>query len=99
MRHATAQSGWAPYPFILLTLLLSFQAAYRAPMIMMSQNRQSGLDRERALADDQVNLRAEAEIALLHEKTDPMREQEVRELTRLLRDTLARIEKLEERRA
>ncbi|WP_137180080.1 DUF1003 domain-containing protein [Roseomonas sp. AR75] len=93
------REAWDPFPFILLNLLLSFQAAYTAPVIMMSQNRQSDMDRDRALADYQVNLRAEAEIALLHEKVDLLREQEVQELTRLLRDTLARLEKLEERRA
>ncbi|WP_199231433.1 DUF1003 domain-containing protein [Falsiroseomonas bella] len=91
--------GWDPYPFILLNLLLSFQAAYTAPVIMMSQNRQADTDRDRALADYQVNLRAEAEIALLHEKIDLLREQQVTELTRMLRDTLARLERLEERRA
>ena len=45
-----AQSAWDPYPFILLNLLLSFQAAYTAPAIMMSQNRQSELDRRHAQA-------------------------------------------------
>jgi uncharacterized membrane protein len=38
-------NSWDPYPFILLNLLLSFQAAYTAPAIMMSQNRQSEMDR------------------------------------------------------
>lgn len=90
---------WDPYPFILLNLLLSFQAAYTAPIIMMSQNRQSDIDRGRALADYQVNLRAEAEIALLHEKLDLLREQQLAEMTAMLQRALARIETLEERRA
>ena len=89
--------GWDPYPFILLNLLLSFQAAYTAPVIMMSQNRQADVDRDRAMADYQVNIRAEAEIALLHEKIDLMREQELMELTQLLKAALARIETLEAR--
>src|SRR5690349_8313356 len=55
-------NAWDPYPFILLNLVLSFQAAYAAPIIMMSQNRQADLDRGRAVADYQVNIRAEAEI-------------------------------------
>jgi uncharacterized membrane protein len=88
-----------PYPFILLNLLLSFQAAYTAPIIMMSQNRQAGLDRGRAVADYQVNLRAEAEIALLHEKLDAMRERQLAEMTGMLKRVLERIEKLEEGRA
>jgi uncharacterized membrane protein len=46
---------WDPYPFILLNLVLSFQAAYSAPIIMMSQNRQSAKDREKAEADYAVN--------------------------------------------
>jgi uncharacterized membrane protein len=91
--------AWDPYPFILLNLLLSFQAAYTAPVIMMSQNRQSDIDRERALADYQVNLRAEAEIALLHEKIDLLRERELLELTHLLKAALARIDTLEGRGA
>ena len=48
---------WDPYPFILLNLVLSFQAAYAAPIIMMSQNRQSAKDREKAEADYAVNRR------------------------------------------
>lgn len=84
-----------PYPFIFLNLLLSMLAAIQAPIIMMSQNRLSDVDRERALADYQVNLRAEAEIALLHEKLDLLRERELVELTGLLRAALSRIESLE----
>ena len=96
---AWGRGAWDPYPFILLNLLLSFQAAYTAPIIMMSQNRQSDIDRGRALADYQVNLRAEAEIALLHEKLDLLREQQLAEMTAMLKRALDRIETLEERRA
>ncbi len=88
-------NAWDPYPFILLNLMLSFQAAYTAPIIMMSQNRQSDVDRERAVADYQVNLRSEAEIALLHEKMDLLRERQLVELTDLLRRAVDRIEALE----
>ena len=42
---------WDPYPFILLNLVLSFQAAYAAPVIMMSQNRQQDIDRREAASD------------------------------------------------
>jgi uncharacterized membrane protein len=91
--------AWDPYPFILLNLLLSFQAAYTAPIIMMSQNRQADTDRDRAVADYQINIRAEAEIALLHDKLDLLREQQLMEMTEMLRRALDRIEKLEERRA
>ncbi len=57
---------WDPYPFILLNLALSFQAAYSAPIIMMSQNRQSEKDRLKAEEDYRVTCQAEIEIATVH---------------------------------
>jgi uncharacterized membrane protein len=54
--------AWDVYPFILLNLALSFQAAYSGPVIMMSQNRQSLKDRLAAEVDHQVNTKAEIEI-------------------------------------
>lgn len=68
---------WDPYPFILLNLALSFQAAYAAPFIMMSQNRQSDIDRKKAEQDYRINIKAELEIELLHHKLDELREREV----------------------
>lgn len=53
---------WDPYPFILMNLMLSMQAAYTAPMIMMSQNRQTQRDRLEAHHDYETNLKAEAEV-------------------------------------
>src|SRR5579863_6589853 len=53
---------WDPYPFILLNLALSFQAAYAAPIIMMSQNRQAAKDRLMAEQDYVVNVKAEEEV-------------------------------------
>jgi len=73
---------WDPYPFILLNLALSFQAAYAAPFIMMSQNRQQDIDRKAAENDFQVNIKAELEIELLHHKIDQLREEEVLSLTK-----------------
>ena len=72
---------WDPYPFILLNLALSFQAAYAAPFIMMSQNRQQDVDRKQAAADYQINIKAELEIELLHQKLDELRTKEVLALT------------------
>ena len=72
---------WDPYPFILLNLALSFQAAYAAPFIMMSQNRQQDIDRKEAKNDYEVNIKAELEIELLHQKIDHLRETEVLNLT------------------
>lgn len=56
---------WDAYPFILLNLLFSTQAAYAAPIIMMSQNRQSERDRIQAQADYQTNIDAKQEIEAL----------------------------------
>lgn len=61
---------WDPYPFILLNLLFSTQAAYAAPVIMMSQNRQAERDREQAQADYDTNLRAETEVEQLRRALD-----------------------------
>jgi uncharacterized membrane protein len=88
-------AGWVSfdiYPFILLNLMLSFQAAYAAPFIMMSQNRQSEIDRSRAVDDYNINLKAELEIELLHQKIDMMKEQEIAQLQRLIEKLVARIE-------
>jgi uncharacterized membrane protein len=86
---------WDPYPFILLNLALSFQAAYAAPIIMMSQNRQADIDRKAAENDYKINIKAELEIELLHQKLDNLREQEVvsltatvKELTDLLKESI-----------
>jgi uncharacterized membrane protein len=51
-----------PFPFILLNLLLSFQAAYTGPVVMMSQNRQSARDRDEAEHDYRVNREAFATL-------------------------------------
>jgi uncharacterized membrane protein len=59
-----------PYPYILLNLALSCLAALQAPIIMMSQNRSAAHDRRRAEQDFRVNLKAELEVASLHDKVD-----------------------------
>jgi uncharacterized membrane protein len=53
---------WDPYPFILLNLALSFQAAYAAPFIMISQNRQAERGRHQAEEDYRTNVEAEHRI-------------------------------------
>ena len=65
---------WDPYPFILLNLLLSFQAAYTAPVIMMSQNRQNQIDRQKLDYYYNVNVKEELEIELLHIKINAIME-------------------------
>ena len=59
-----------PFPYILLNLFLSMLASIQAPVILMSQNRQSEIDRLSAQNDYEVNLKAELEIMALHEKMD-----------------------------
>lgn len=59
-----------PFPYIFLNLMLSMLAALQAPIIMMSQNRQAAKDRLEARLDYETNVRAESEIALLHDKVD-----------------------------
>jgi uncharacterized membrane protein len=85
---------WDPYPFILLNLALSFQAAYAAPIIMMSQNRQSEKDHLQAKNDYEVNLKAELEIMQLHEKFDELRESSWAELVRMQQQEIQMLEQL-----
>jgi len=72
-----------PYPYILLNLFLSMLAAIQAPVILMSQNRQAEKDRLGAEHDYEVNLKAELEIMLLHEKLDELRQAQWQELLAL----------------
>lgn len=87
---------WDPYPFILLNLMLSFQAAYAAPIIMMSQNRQAEIDRQDAQHDYEVNMKAELEIELLHDKMNLLREEEVVQILQLLQTQQQQITHLNE---
>ena len=66
-----------PYPFVFLNLILSLLAAVQAPIIIMSQNRQAAKDRLAAAHDYEVNLKAEIEIAALHQKLDDIRSSEL----------------------
>jgi uncharacterized membrane protein len=77
-----------PYPFILLNLFLSMLAAIQAPVILMSQNRQSEKDRLHAEHDYEVNLKAELEIMLLHDKIDQLRQTQWAELLALQKKQL-----------
>jgi uncharacterized membrane protein len=72
---------WDPYPYILLNLLFSTQAAYAAPIIMMAQNRQSERDRAQADADYSTNCEAKLEIEQLLKKLNSI---EVDKLDRIL---------------
>jgi uncharacterized membrane protein len=80
------QLQFDPYPYIFLNLMLSMTAALQAPVIMMSQNRASAMDRLAASHDYEVNLRAELEICHLHHRLDAMHD-EVRALVAILAKT------------
>ena len=83
-----------PYPYILLNLMLSMIAALQAPIIMMSQNRQSARDRADAQHDFEVNLKAELEIMALHEKIDAVRQKELEQLLMLQQNQFDMIKKM-----
>jgi uncharacterized membrane protein len=79
--------AWDPYPFILLNLVLSFQAAYTGPVVMMSQNRQTEKDRLMAQHDYEINEKAEEELEVV---MDHLQHQD-----RLLLDAIVRLEALQ----
>jgi uncharacterized membrane protein len=76
---------WDQSPFILLNLVFSFASAYTAPVVLMSQNRQSEEDRESANHNYQVTLQAAQNIELLHEKLDAEYAKKLDELTVLIK--------------
>ncbi len=77
---------WDIYPFILLNLVFSTQAAYAAPIIMMSQNRQSERDRIQAQADYKTNLEAKKEIEALTRKLNSIEVDKLDKIIALLED-------------
>lgn len=77
---------WDQSPFMMLNLVFSFASAYTAPIVLMSQNRQSDTDRRNAEIDHQVNLRAGQNIELLHEKLDDLHTQQLNELTQIVKE-------------
>lgn len=75
---------WDPYPFILLNLVLSFQAAYAAPIIMMSQNRTAERDRKKAEIDLATDRKAERGICEIIEKLDKIDKKKIDKILKLL---------------
>jgi CRP/FNR family transcriptional regulator, cyclic AMP receptor protein len=73
-----------PFPFGLLTMIVSLEAIFLACFVLISQNRQAQKDKYRADIEYEVNIKAELEVAHLHEKTD-----------RIYEGMMARFEKLE----
>lgn len=75
---------WDPYPFILLNLLFSLQAAYTAPIIMMSQNRQNERDRLQAQEDFVTNVKAKEEIEELQQHLSRIEEHKLDKIIEML---------------
>ena len=75
---------WDPYPFILLNLLFSTQAAYAAPIIMMSQNRQSERDRLHAEQDFKTNIKAEKEIEQVRHILNRLEEEKIDKIIKII---------------
>jgi uncharacterized membrane protein len=81
---------WDPYPFILLNLALSFQAAYAAPFIMISQNRQAERDRHQAEEDYRTNVEAERRIEDLQRALAGIEINKLNKIIRLLEQVSAK---------
>ncbi len=78
--HMAGAGAFDPFPYILMNLILSCIAAFQAPIIMMSQNRQEEKDRMRAENDYLINLKSELEIRSLHQKMDLLLEEQIKTL-------------------
>ena len=77
---------WDVYPFILLNLVFSTQAAYAAPIIMMAQNRQNERDRMQAQADYQTNIDAKQEIEALQKSLNNIEVEKLDKIIRMLEE-------------
>lgn len=75
---------WDPYPFILLNLMLSFQAAYTAPIILMSENREMERDRKKEEIDLATDRKAEREIAEIKLQLDYLEKEKIDKIIALL---------------
>ncbi len=92
----TLSKPFDPYPFILLNLLLSTIAALQAPIIMMSQNRKEQKDRQRAINDYLVNLKAEVEIRNVHQKLDLLITEQMKTLFEIQKEQMNMMDEIKE---
>jgi CRP/FNR family transcriptional regulator, cyclic AMP receptor protein len=81
--HVPGLSGFDPFPFGLLTMIVSLEAIFLSTFVLISQNRQVEKDKVRADIEYEVNIKAEMEVAHLHEKTDHIHEEMLRRFERL----------------
>jgi uncharacterized membrane protein len=92
--NARMTQAFDAYPYILLNLVLACMTVLQAPLIMMSQNRQTARDRLDAQHDYEVNTKAELEIAGLHAKLDEIRDVQWMELMKIQQQQLAMLAEL-----
>jgi len=79
-----------PYPFGLLTMIVSLEAIFLSCFVLVSQNRQTEKDRVRSDIEYEVNVKAELEVAHLHEKTDRIYEKMLERFSKLERTMATR---------
>jgi CRP/FNR family cyclic AMP-dependent transcriptional regulator len=84
-KNADGTRGFDPFPFGLLTMIVSLEAIFLACFVLISQNRQAQKDKVRADIEYEVNIKAELEVAHLHEKTDRIQETMLARFARLER--------------
>jgi CRP/FNR family cyclic AMP-dependent transcriptional regulator len=81
--NADGTHGFDPFPFGLLTMIVSLEAIFLSCFVLISQNRQAQKDKVRADIEYDVNIKAEMEVANLHEKTDHIHEEMLRRFNKL----------------
>jgi uncharacterized membrane protein len=84
-KNADGTRGFDPFPFGLLTMIVSLEAIFLACFVLISQNRQAEKDKVKADIEYDVNIKAELEVAHLHEKTDRIQETMLARFNRLER--------------
>ncbi len=95
------KGGWDPYPFILLNLAFSTQAAYAAPLILLAQNRQAERDRQQTERDREISARTQADTEYLARElaavrlslSDVITVEELRDVTEKLTEAIDRLDK------
>jgi uncharacterized membrane protein len=86
-------SGFDPFPFGLLTMIVSLEAIFLSTFVLISQNRQVEKDKVRGDIEYDVNIKAELEVAHLHEKADHIHEEMLRRFSHLEKLLAQRAEK------
>ncbi|MFL6335702.1 MAG: DUF1003 domain-containing protein [Pyrinomonadaceae bacterium] len=81
--HVPGLSGFDPFPFGLLTMIVSLEAIFLSTFVLISQNRQVEKDKVRGDIEYDVNIKAEMEVAHLHDKADHIHEEMLRRFSRL----------------